>query len=357
MKRLTITSAGIALLSALAGACTGEIPSAAAPSEPELAKGGPAASAGYTALNVGALIPGAQSSQANGVNDAGDVVGSFSSGTTLYPFALVAGTAVTLGSGPGMAWGVSNGSPTYVVGSAAGTPARWSLANPTQVTQLALTGGAAKGVNTGGATVGNLGANAAMWLADGTHVPIATPVGYTRGEGRGINDAGLAILQFAVSPTETAVNRAYLRLASGTLIELPPVGSDVTSYANDVSEAAVNGVVYVAGSTASSDLVSRSVRWTVDATSGAVLATDVLPTTESHGLGVSDAGGIAGFIDISSFRFSSYLWRGTNILKLGPPKGGKDPRAWAMSGSGQYVAGQTYVGSVSQAVRWTITSP
>src|SRR5687768_14149404 len=349
MKRLTITSAGVALL-ALVGACSGELPSAAAPTDPELAKGGPTASAGYTTLNVGALIPGSQSSQANGVNDAGDVVGSYSSGSTLYPFALVSGAAVPLGSGPGMAWGMSNGNPAFVVGSAAGTPVRWSLAAPTQVTQLALTGGAAKGVNTGGVAVGYLGASAAMWLADGSHIAIPTPSGYTRGEGRGINDAGVAVFQFGVSASETAVNRAYVRLASGTSIELPPVGTDVTTYANDISEI-VNGSVYVAGSTRASNLVSRSVRWTVDALSGAILATAVLSTTGSHGLGVSDAGGIAGFVDISSFRFSSYLWRGTSVLTLGPPKGGKDPRAWAMSRSGQYVAGQTFVGTASQAVR------
>ena len=355
MKRLIITRAGGALL-ALVGACTGEIPSVAAPTDPELAKGGPTASAQYTALDVGALIPGSQSSQASGVNDAGDVVGSYVSGTTAYPFALVSGAAVPLGSGPGIAWGVSNGNPAFVAGSAAGLPVRWSLDAPVQVTQLALTGGSAKGVNSSGATVGILGANAAMWLADGTHVPIASPAGYTRGEGRGINDAGLAVFQFAVSASETAVNRAYLRLASGSAIELPPVGSDVTTYANDISEV-VNGAVYVAGSSRAADLVSRSVRWTVDAQSGVILATDVLPTTASHGLAASDAGGIAGFVDLSSFRFSSYLWRGTNVLTLGPPKGGKDPRAWAMSRSGRYVAGQAYAGTTSQAVRWTITTP
>ena len=45
-----------------------------------------------------------------------------------------------------MAWGMSNGSPAFVVGSAAGTPARWSLAAPAQVTRFALTSGAANGI-------------------------------------------------------------------------------------------------------------------------------------------------------------------------------------------------------------------
>jgi len=355
MKRLTTTT-GVALLAALVGACSGEVPSAATPSDPELAKGGPAATAGSTAINVGALISGSTASQANGVNDAGDVAGFYETGSEVRPFALVSGSVVALGSGTGLAWGISNGNAAFVVGSAASLPARWNVTTPTAVTLLALTSGQAKGVNSAGAAVGSLGASAAMWLADGTYVPIATPASYTRGEGRGMNDDGLAIFQFAVSASEAAVNRAYLRLASGAPIELPPVGTDVTSFANDLSEV-VNGAVYVAGSTQSSDAVSRSVRWTVDALSGSLLATDVLATTGSHGLGVSDAGGIAGFVDIGSFRFSSYLWRGTNVLKLAPPKSGKDPRAWAMSRSGQYVAGQAVIGASRQAVRWTITAP
>lgn len=195
-----------------------------------------------------------------------------------------------------------------------------------------------------------------MWSAGGARVvdPIVTPAGFIRGEGRGINDAGHAVFQFLsdVQP----IGSAYLRLASGIAVPLPPEAGDVTSYVNDISEVA-NDVVYVAGSTESSVLVSRAVRWTLDVASGAILATDVLSTPESHGLGVSDAGGIAGFIDIGSARHSSYLWRGTNVLKLGPPKSLKDPRAWAMSRSGQYVAGLAYAGSSSHAVRWTILSP
>ena len=365
MKRVTITSASVAFIAALAAACTGDLPSAAAPSDPAFAR--PSGPAPYTVLDVGALI-GGNSSQANGVNDAGDVVGFYSSGGPLYPFALVSGAAVTLGGGAGLAWGMSNATPAFVAGSSSGgLPARWSLADPTQVTLLARTaaevtaeaGGAAKGVNVSGDAVGFVGANAAMWLADGTRITIPNPAGYVKGEGRGIDDDGLAVFQFSVGSSEIADSRAFLRLASGALVELPPVGTDVTSFANDLSELS-NGSVFVAGSTWSSALVSRSVRWTVDATTGQIVATTVVSSLVSHGLGVSDAGGIAGFVEDGdrSLRMYAYLWRGADLLKLNPPKGGKDARAWAMSRSGQYVAGHAiFSGLAGRAVRWTITAP
>jgi len=356
MKRLSITSAGVALV-ALAAACTGDIPSAAAPADPALAKGGPSASAAYTVLDVGALLPGT-SSEARAVNDTGDVVGFYVSGST-YPYAVVSGSPVTLGGGTGWAVGISNGSPVYVVGHVGlgdfNVPARWSLADPTQPTYLPLaageTFGFAKDVNDAGDAVGSVNSKAAMWLANGTRIPIATPAGFATGEGRGIDNAGLAVFQF----TAQASDRGYVRLASGTLIQMPPVGTDVLSYVNDVSEVA-NGLVYVAGSTNSGARVSRAVRWTVDAATGAIVATTVLATTGSHGLGVSDAGGIAGFFDTEGAqRIEPFLWRGTNVLKLAPPKGTRDALAWAFSRNGRYVAG--YAHSAGRALRWTITAP
>jgi hypothetical protein len=263
---------------------------------------------------------------------------------------------------------MSNATPAYVAGSSSGgLPTRWSLADPTQPTLLTRTadevtaqsGGAAKGVNDGGDAAGYVGANAALWLADGTRITIPSPSGYVRGEGRGIDNAGLAVFQFFAAGSETADARGYVRLTSGALVELPPVGSDVTSFVNDISELS-NGSVFVAGSTRSSTLVSRSVRWTVDATTGQILATTIVSSLDSHGLGVSDAGGIAGFVEDGdrSLRFYAYLWRGTDLLKLNPPKGGKDARAWAMSPSGQYVAGHAiFSGLAGQAVRWTILAP
>ena len=356
MKRLTLSSAALALVAIIAGACSADIPSAAAPTDPALAKGGPNASPAYTVLDIHALLTGT-SSEAHGVNDAGDVAGFYNSGGQFYPFALVSGTAVTLDGGPGLAWGMSN---TYVVGGSNGVPARWSLANPTQPTLLPLeageSNGQAKGVNDAGDAVGSVGSSAAMWLADGTRIPIAAPAaGFTRAEGRGIDAAGLAVFQFLTATSEVGgPDRGYLRLASGPMVLMPPVGADVASYVNDIGEVA-NGLVYVAGSTSSSAQVDRAVRWTVDANTGAIVATDVLATTGSHGLGVSDAGGIAGFSIGRSLIGEAFLWRGTSVLKLGLPKGSRDARAWALSRSGQYVAGQARVGG--GALRWTIATP
>jgi hypothetical protein len=362
MKRLTFSSAALALVAIVAGACSADIPSAAAPADPSLAKGGPSAAA-YTVLNIHALLQATQS-EAQGVNDAGEVVGFYFSpsptGSTVYPFALVSGAPVTLGGGPGAAYGISNGSPAYVAGSSNSLPARWSLADPTQPTLLPLaageTFGTADAVNDAGDAVGRVGPSAAaMWLADGTRIPIATPAGFARGEGRGIDNAGLAVFQYLTSLGGSG-DRGYVRLASGTLIELPPVGADVSSYVNDIAEV-TGGLVYVSGSTSSSSSESsaRAVRWTVDAASGAIIASSVVTTTGSHGLGVSQAGGIAGFSENRSLLSDAFLWRGPNVLKLAPPKGIRDARAWAISRSGQYVAGHARTGG--GALRWTIATP
>ena len=362
MTRFTFSSAALALVASMAGACTADIPSAAVPTDAALAKGGPSAAAAYTVLDVGALLPGSPS-QARGVNDAGDVVGFYASGSTSYPYAFVSGSPVALGGGTGWAVGISNGDPVYVAGhvglGAFNVPARWSLADPTQPTYLALaageTFGFANGVNDAGDAVGSVNSKAAMWLADGTRIPITAPAGFGNGEGRGIDNAGLAVFQFFGSPSGTA-DRGYLRLASGALIQMPPVGSDVLSFVNDLSEVTSNGLVYVAGSTNSGARVSRAVRWTVDVATGAIVATSVLEKTGSHGLGVSDVGGIAGFFDTEgAARIESFLWRGTTVLKLGPPKGTRDAFVWAFSRSGQYVAG--YVHSAGRALRWTIANP
>jgi len=136
---------------------------------------------------------------------------------------------------------------------------------------------------------------------------------------------------------------------------MPPESGDFASYVNDIGEVA-NGLVYVAGSTSASTGVSRAVRWTVDAATGAIVATNVLATAGGHGLAVSDAGGIAGFIvNDRSLKSESYLWRGTSVLNLAPPKGTTNAEAWAVSRNGQYVAGRVRIGG--GAVRWTIAAP
>ena len=185
MKRLTLSSAAVALVAIIAGACSADIPSAAAPTDPALAKGGPNAVAAYTVLDVGALLPSTPS-EAHGVNDAGDVVGFYVSGPTYYPFALVSGASVLLGGGYGWAYGISNGSPAYVAGDANGYTGALEPGRPDAADAPPAHGGRgggccfghAGGVNDAGDAVGSVSPNAAMWLADGTRIPIATPAGF-----------------------------------------------------------------------------------------------------------------------------------------------------------------------------------
>ena len=358
MKRSTLLPASISLIVIVAGACA-DVPTEVASPGADLARGGrPTA---YTSLDIGAQLDG-YSSVANGVNDAGDVAGTSCCGSGSGAFATVGGTMTSLGDDGSAALGISNGSPVYVVGYAGppSLPVRWNPAESSEPTFLTLladeTFGAARGVNDLGDVVGNADSRAAMWSAAGARTSVPAPEGFVRGEGRGINNAGLAVFVFFGSGVEGA--RGYIRLASGDLIELPPESGDVTSFANDISEVN-NGAVYIAGTTRASPFVFRSVRWRVDAATGQLLAKDVRQEN-SHALAVSNVGGVAGFLELNAMRtprFKAYLWRAAALLELNPPKGGKDGRAWAGSPSGEFVAGDAFFGFSRHAVRWTINSP
>ena len=54
---------------------------------------------------------------------------------------------------------------------------------------------------------------------------------------------------------------------------------------------------------------------------------------------------------------SAFLWRGSSLLTLNPPNGGKDAKAWAESPRGKFVAGDACFGTSRHAVRWTILAP
>ena len=144
-----------------------------------------------------------------------------------------------------------------------------------------------------------------------------------------------------------------MRLASDQLVELPPLPGDVTTYANNLSEV-VGNAVYVAGTTRASAFVFRGVRWTVDVTTGAILGTEVR-SENAHALDVSTSGATVGFLDAgnSSLKTSGFLWRGSEFLSLKPPKRGNNGRAWAISPSGAFVAGDAVVALTRHAVLWT----
>ena len=371
MNRFAIGYSLLTLAISLGAGCAPDNPSVTAPVGSALARGNPA-NASYTSSNLGALL-GANSSQANGVNDAGDVVGF--SDQASGAFAILNGVATTLPGVSANAKAISNGSPQYVVGWAGPGPVRWTIVNgaPSAAENLALlsdeVSGYALGVNDAGAAVGaafdtlpGQGRLAAMWSDAGVRTTVERPAGrgFVGGEGRDIDNAGHAVFVFFLQGgnLEDAPARGFLRLASGNLVELLPLAGDVTTYANGLSEVQ-NNTVYIAGTSRTSQFVFRAVRWTVDVTTGAILATEVR-SENSHALAVSTDGATVGFLEANAARtprFTAFLWRGNNLLALNPPKGARDGRAWTVSPSGEFVAGDAASGLSRNAILWTILSP
>lgn len=352
---------GLVIATLLGAACTANLPTAAEPAGIAAAKGGNGSgSPVYTVADLGALL-GDYSSLAEAVNDAGDVVGRTCCGAGSGAFAIVAG-AVTALADDGFAFAMSNGTPLHVAGVVGPLPVRWGIANGVAGQSIALqlggaTYGAARGVNDPGSTVGSAGTSPAIWAVDGSLVLVPLAAGFLRGEGRDINNAGHAVLVFNTPEPAGLGARAYFRRADGALLALPPLPGDVGTYANGLSEV-VGDAVYVAGTSVTSLDVSRGVRWTINLTTGTITDTRVRPE-DSHGLGVSDAGATAGFIEggLHTLASNAFLWRGSELLTLKPPKGGKSGKAWAISPSGAYVAGEAIVGSRPHAMRWRILSP
>jgi len=363
LQRFCVGIVHLAFAASIAVGCAPERPIAATPPT-DAAFARPSTTPAYTATDIGAVFDGR--SQANGVNDAGDVVGELSSAAGFRAFAIIAGAASLL-PGDGRASGISNSSPLYVVGFAGDTsrPARWTVAGgaPSGATFLEIltdeVTGEALGVNDAGAAVGRAGPRAAMWAATGerTSVPPPEGHGFVRGEGRDINNAGHAVFVFFDGTNELAVARGYVRFASGQLVELPPLPGDITTFANNLGEV-VNNTVYVAGTTRASASVFRGARWRVDFTTGAILSTEVR-AENGHALDVSNSGATAGFLDAgnSSLKTSGFLWRGSELLSLKPPRRGTNGHAWAISPSGAFVVGDAVFGTTRHAVLWTILSP
>lgn len=341
--------------------CTPDLPTEASIPDPVYARGGKAPPA-YTSTDFGQLLGGV-SNWANAVNDAGELVGS-SNGSG--GFAVIGGALSLLPGDEVDALAISNGTPRYVVGWGGGPPSqpmRWVITNgqasqPTYLQPGDTTWGAARGVNDAGATVGSAGSQAAMWNPDGSVALTFKVSGFVRGEGRDINNAGHAVFFFSGPGVDWESARSYVRLASGQLILLAPLAGDVSTYVNDVSEV-VNDAIHVAGTSRATPYDFRSVRWTVDVTTGTITQTEVR-SENSHALGVSNGGAVAGFIEpaaSSSLGYKAFLWRGSEFLSLNPPKATKNPKAWGISPSGEFVAGESFSGTQRHAVRWTVLTP
>lgn len=354
---LTVSTAGLAAV--IATACS-DVPTGV----PDGATFAAArvGTAPYTVLDLGVLA-GDNTSRVNGVNDAGIAVGYSANFTSFRPFAMLGGVMTALPGGEGQAFAISDGGAPHVVGSLDGRPVRWLLTagaagNPEYLNTGTGTFGAARGVNDAGAAVGNVGNGAALWDAAGNLALVETPQGFTRGEGRGINNDGLAVFVFRHNAAgwEGGMAVGYLRLASGALVPLPPVGNDVVSYVNGLNAVAAN-TVQIAGSTYADPETSRAVRWTVNATTGEILATDIRPE-RSHALAVSDEGDFAGFVEgrPNSLKSTAFIVTGNSLLSLKVPKKARDGKAWAMSASGDFIGGEAIVQLSRRAVLWSAPS-
>lgn len=314
-------------------------------------------------VNLG-VLPGDNSSRANAVNNAGEVVG-YSCGVDCRAFVTI-GNVLTALSGTGAnALAISNGSVRYVAGwaGAPSMPVRWSITGntPGQPFNLSLgtaTWGAALGVNDAGAAVGHAGVDAAMWDTDGNITLVPTPSGFTRGEGRDINNSGDAVFVFTRSDAgwPNGISIGYLRLSSGEMIPLPPSVSSGISYANSVSSPA-NNLLQIAGSSYADPSSSRAVVWTVDIATQQIVSTETRSET-SHAVAISDNGAAAGFTEgpTNSLKSKAFRWQGAEFLTLSPPKSAKDAIAWGISSNGVFVAGEAIVQLSRRAVLWTMPS-
>lgn len=354
----------LALAGMLAAACKADLPTEATPADLTIANARNS-SPGYTSANLG-LLAGDNSSRANGVNDAAEVVGYSCCSPRSRAFVTLGGVLTALAGDGGNALAISNGATRYVVGWAGGPslPVKWSIAGsaPSQPTYLSVglaTWGAARGVNDAGESVGNAGIDAAMWDGGGNVTLVAAPSGFVRGEGRDINNAGHAVFVFSRSdagwPNGIAIG--YLRLASGDLIPLPPVTGNGISYANSLSSV-TNDIVQVAGSSYATPSSSRAVRWGVNVVTKQIVSTDVRAET-SHAVAISDGSVAAGFVEgpTNSLKTTAFRWQGSALLSLNPPKSGKEGKAWAISPNGLLIAGEAIVQLSRRAILWSVPAP
>ena len=309
------------------------------------------------------LLPGDFENRANGVNDAGEVVGYSNGSGGIRAFVTLAGAVTHLAGTNGNAHAISNGAIRYVAGFSISGPTRWTIVSnspgaPEVLDKGTATYGAALGVNDAGAVAGYAGTSAAVWDAAGILTLISAPAGFTRGEGRDIDNAGNAVLVFfrPDAQWEGGTAAGYLRLANGQLIALPPLSGDVVTYANGLGPAGGN-LVRIAGSSYSAPSTSRAVLWTVDVSTGAITNVETRPES-SHALAVADGGATTGFTEgpPSSLKSNAFRWQSATLLSLTPPKSAKMGKAWAISPNGLRIVGEAML-QRRRAVVWTFPGP
>jgi hypothetical protein len=311
------------------------------------------------ATDIGTL-PGDYASSAVDVNDAGYVVGSSISRTNpaSHGFVRLGTSLIPLSDASifSQGLGISNGSPVYVVGDYAydgnSHAARWTVdpvAGTATVKPLTSGFGHASGVNDAGAAVGYANSDAVLWDANGTPEVLAPPVPntFTSGEGRDINNAGYALVNFSAA----SYTKTYLRAANNQWIALPPLSGDVSSYGRRVSEV-VGTTVYVAGTSYRNDRSFHAMRWTVDILSNTIVKTESRSEISS-GSDVSTNGSVSGSLQGRQTN-TPFIWRLGGLVTLKQPKGGSNAEANGIGDSGNYAVGQAVISAYRHAVLWTL---
>ena len=326
----------------------------------------------YAGQNLGAL-PGDRSSAAWDVNGNGRVVGdsdgelrrAFYWDGTMHDISPAVDALAEPVDSSAMA--ISGGATEYAVGyettRTAGAPVSHALiwtSPPGSPEQLdAEPHCQAYGINDAGTwAVGycpdTLGVIWTVGQTPTTRTDIPLPEDYSWGSAEDVNDQGIVV---GVKVTSGGVETAYLRLANGDVVDLPPATDDVASVASAVSNVLSGNIVHVAGSTITDPNGFRSghgIRWTVNLGTRAVVS-QVL--SQAGAEGVNDAGDVAGTTNSTSrngrtSKQLATLWRAGAYVSLKAPKGGTDSASHGQSQD--YVVGESTVGGARVATRWAV---
>jgi probable HAF family extracellular repeat protein len=328
----------------------------------------PPAAPSFVGQDLG-VLPGDNQTSAFGVNDAGGVVGQSADGSGNIRAFYWNGTmqALTTPGSRGAAYAISSGATEYAVGyeNLPGQEHRavvWTL--PSLVpAALDAAGSNALGVNDAGAVVGTYcfsgcGGSGAVWhgviwvvgTSGRTDIPPLSGYGYAYATD--INNQGLAV-GGSYGPG-IADEGGYLRLAGGGLIPLPPLPGYSNSAGFAVSDVAAGQVFVVGRSSDAEGSTERATQWTVNATSGTIVATVALEQRWAEGVNL--AGDVAGTGGSPSNPAASLFTNGS-YLALKAPKGASGSVARGMArgaGSPGYVVGETSVKRWPRALRWVI---
>jgi hypothetical protein len=348
--------------------------------------GGSASGPSFTGVNLG-VLPGDIGSTAEGVSESGSVVGSsfFSDGisvTTFSPaywhfngqgwdaYALPKGSSNE--SKDGYASGISGpvGSEEYVVGSIGPAAAIWTVTGHTSFSSpvfLDQEGNCnfsnASAVSASRIAVGMCDNHAAIWAPSQSgysSTVLSSPAsGYT--QAMDVNDDGVIVGRDCDESVQHC-HAFVLKFGSTTVVQLDDqINGDPDSYAaavSDVVEVGGQQVVYVTGSTTSTNGVEAGTRWTVPVSVLSASPSGSLTQTRLTGQwcsGVNNAGE-AVCTKAGGGRQTTVLLRSGVVSSLKPPKGGTDAAGYDLartSGLPTYAVGNAQIGAGRAAV-WVI---